>query len=379
MKVYLEDSVTILATELEQVEEDRKPRSAVIFNLSRLHPKHRSVEHLQIATNILRDKMQGTDGSIYAMPANDIVLICSTTPEKLNEAIFDLRYLFAEDPVAYHHDAANTEFCDHFSLPAQISILRQHCSIRFGLQNIIMPTPAANDGNNRLIPTLSEAVEMALGRIDLDSFLAIRSVHLTANDKMVLQEIHLDLEALQQKLAVYLDIAENYNLFCFIREALDMHLLRKMVELLKARSSYAHYLMLPQSIATLKSQEFMLFDAALPAALRQNIAFALHVGDVYRDLNGFIALRNKLCERGYYLCLDGLSLENVLHVDRQQLGFDLMKLAMPSIHAGDGEWLIEEMIGKVQSLGPSHIIANNCNHDAARRLVRRLEIAMYQE
>src|ERR1700733_7741807 len=86
---------------------------AICFHFDQLLEQYRSDYQIQIAVNLLNDLLLAHQGGIFVCMDKSIVLVCrNVTKGQLDKAIFQLRYLFMDDPLAY--DSAgeeNSSFC----------------------------------------------------------------------------------------------------------------------------------------------------------------------------------------------------------------------------------------------------------------------------
>src|SRR3546814_3399922 len=87
-----------------------------------------------------------------------------------------------------------------------------------------------------------------------------------------------------------------------------------------------HSFSLNINISSVLSQRFLEFDARLDKTRRNTIVIELQKVDVFADLARYLFTRDFLLDRGYRICLDGLTALSLPFIDRQKLGFDLIKL-----------------------------------------------------
>lgn len=78
--------------------------------------------------------------------------------------------------------------------------------------------------------------------------------------------------------------------------------------------------------ASLLSEEFMELDAHLRRNEKQTVMIVLHLIDVYSDLSTYHFARDFARQRGYHVCLDGLTHENVHLINRERLGVELVMI-----------------------------------------------------
>ena len=75
---------------------------AVAFHFSKLLEHYRSEYQIKIATNLMNDLLGDRDGAIYLCEDSTIYVMVKNFPKSLTEKmIFQLRYLFMDDPLSY--------------------------------------------------------------------------------------------------------------------------------------------------------------------------------------------------------------------------------------------------------------------------------------
>src|SRR5260370_7531040 len=72
------------------------------------------------------------------------------------------------------------------------------------------------------------------------------------------------------------------------------------------------------TVATLLSDRFLSFDANLKAATRGTVIFELQAIDIFSDLGAYIFARDFVRERGYRVCLDGVTDLTLPFTDRDR-------------------------------------------------------------
>src|SRR3546814_2846904 len=86
--------------------------------------------------------------------------------------------------------------------------------------------------------------------------------------------------------------------------------------------------------------------------------------DVFADMARYLFAREFLLDRGYRICLDGLTSLSLPFIERQKLGFDLIKLhwtpqLRQQIEGTDGDKLRDA----IAAANPRRIILMRCESD----------------
>ena len=80
------------------------------------------------------------------------------------------------------------------------------------------------------------------------------------------------------------------------------------------------------NVSTLLTSEFLDFDEALNSGIRSSMMIELQLFDVFAELDKFMFARKFLGQRGYRFCLNDMTQMSLQLIDREELGFDLVKL-----------------------------------------------------
>jgi EAL domain-containing protein (putative c-di-GMP-specific phosphodiesterase class I) len=195
--------------------------------------------------------------------------------------------------------------------------------------------------------------------------------------RVVFHEVYTSIEALRRMLTPNVDLHANRWLF----QAMTQYLDRATIEYLNARddaqssSSFSMNL----NVSTLQSPEFLELADRLSEKIRGSLIVELQLVDVYADLAGFFRVRDELHARGFKFCLDGIDHLTLPLIDRQALGFDLVKLIwQPELHEkleGEAGDALREA---AKRNGPDRMILARCDSSQALAAGRSMGIALYQ-
>jgi EAL domain-containing protein (putative c-di-GMP-specific phosphodiesterase class I) len=133
------------------------------------------------------------------------------------------------------------------------------------------------------------------------------------------------------------------------------------------------------NVATLLSDRFLTFDANLKAATRGTIIFELQTTDIFSDLGAYIFARDFVKERGYRICLDGVTDLTLPYIDRERLGLDLVKIVWNPDMLGSGRAARREEFCKlIASFGRARTIMCRCDSEEAVTMGQSLGINLFQ-
>ena len=223
-----------------------------------------------------------------------------------------------------------------------------------------------------LVQTLSVA--------DLSSLLHRQAVCRFSADDVphpVFHEIYVSIAELQQRLMPDVDLAANRWLFQNLTETLDRRVLAYLAaeSVRLGRGDFS----INVNLSTLLSQEFMNFDAALKTGTRGTILVEIQNIDIFSDLGSFFFVLEFLRERGYRICLDGLTHLTLPFVNREQLGIDLVKINWgPEMAPQEGGRRHEELAAMVARAGTDRVVLCRCDAEDSIEAGRSLGISLFQ-
>jgi hypothetical protein len=372
---------------VERLWKFRSGRRALHVHLSRLQPHHRRPHHLRIALDTFATLVQPFEGQLFRLANADVVFVCKdVSPAVLDEAVMRLRYLFNEDPVTQATDGPSDEFCTWYDLVRDYDALVQAArGLVAGEQKRAgrIAAMAKSGGSPALLKPLDahrlgELVD-ALLRTDLSNVMRRQPVCALLPEtppQPVFRELYISIANLRDTVMPGFDIASDRWLFQHLTQTLD----RRMLKLLMKNDdrSIAAAFSLNLNIATVLSPEFAAFDEALRPEARGTIVLELQTIDIFADLGTFVFARDFARDRGYRLCLDGVTEMMLPFIDRQKLGVDFVKLMWQAGLRTRSEARRAEFRAAVERLGATRAILCRCDNEDAVTFGRTLGISLFQ-
>jgi EAL domain-containing protein (putative c-di-GMP-specific phosphodiesterase class I) len=310
-------------------------RRGIVIHLSRLRADNRREHHIRIAANTFEALVKQFDGQIFLLQNADIVFVCrDASIAVIDDAIMRLRYLFGDDPLAAElDDSAPDRFATWYDLERDyqdfLAFTEEMSEQALKRKKRLAAIAGGGPRNERKpmdAPALAELVT-TIQRADLSNVMRRQSICAIMGDeapKPVFREIYVSIAELRDTIMPTRDIASDRWLF----QHLTQHLDRRVLAMLRKNDDQvlAHSYSLNLNISTLLSQEFHQFDQSLRAGARGTIVIELQKVDIFADLGAYLFARDFLKERGYRVCLDGVSAVTLGFIDRERLGLDLLKM-----------------------------------------------------
>jgi EAL domain-containing protein (putative c-di-GMP-specific phosphodiesterase class I) len=390
---------------LATIREDSSEWSGIHFAFSLLMEQYRSDYQIKIALNMIKDLLKQDEGTIYLCKDSTVfVLVKAVTKQQLEKVVFQLRYLFMDDPLAYTPDGEeNSAFCmtydlaqsyDAFATVARGKMLDGKRggdalpSMRkagdASAPRQVQGNAAAHvktDKNARLLNATAIAhMERDLVNADLSNVMRRQPVCAAIPDMMVrrvFDEMYINIAHLRQMMRVEADIVSNRWLFKYLTEVLDYRVLH-MIQHNPARHLESP-ISLNLNVRTLLSDEFMEFDASIKPSMKVSVVVELQISDVFEDMRAFAIARNSIQKLGYRVCLDGVTDMSFTQVDRERLGFDLVKLQWNADIPSDLQTKENKRISDaVKACGSNRVILTRCDNRKAVDYGQALGISLFQ-
>ncbi len=414
MLTATKDAEVKLLETVSNLEAESSHWKAIHFYFSELMEHYRSEYQIKIAVNLVNDLLKSSQGGIFVLSNSDMVVIArGITKNVVEKLIFQLRYLFMDDPLAYDSEGAeNPDFSEIYDLGDQWSTFFDLCKKRLTAtrrrdpatesaggrpkpartaevkpgkddKGANVPVSILNDaakGGKLLTPAKLVNVERDLSNADLSVVLRRQPVCAAVPSMMirrVFDELYINITHLKQFLKVDADLLSNRWLFKYLTQLLD----DRMIDML--RRSPARFFELPISlnlnVETLLSNRFAEFDAAIKPATKISIVIEIQVADVFTDMGAFLAAKDYVQKLGYRVCLDGLSTLSFTQIDRERLGFDLAKLQWNADIESDLKSKENRKVADaIKMCGPNRIILCRCDSRAALDYGQALGISLFQ-
>ncbi|MBY0354424.1 MAG: EAL domain-containing protein [Rickettsiales bacterium] len=381
--------------------------SAVYFAFDRLLEHYRSDYQIKIALNLLKDLLKDYEGHLYLCKDSTIFLLVQSAPKQLlDKVIFQLRYLFMDDPLAYSPDGEeNKEFCQVFDAIEDAELMGQRARQKMlqegrssrgaaVVTGAAQSAPAekatsiithvkelAKQSSIKLFNATSLAsIEKDLSRADLSIVMRRQPICAAIPDmtvRRVFDELYINIAHLRQMMKLDVDLLSNRWLFKYLTELLDERMLH-LIRLAPTRY-LEHPVSLNLNVRSLMSDFFYEFDASVNPSVKVSVVIEIQISDVFEDMRGFLIARDAVQKMGYRVCLDGLSDISFSQIDREALGFDLVKLQWNADIAADLQSPANKRISNaIRRCGPNRVILTRCDNRKAVDYGQAMGVSLFQ-
>jgi EAL domain-containing protein (putative c-di-GMP-specific phosphodiesterase class I) len=404
---------------------------AIHFHLSHLMEEYKNEYQSKIAINLMHDLLKKYEGGIYLLENNDMLVICYKLEKTIqNKLIFQIRYLYMDDPLAYSGNGQeNQELCTVYELKHSwkafyemytkyMSTARRSVnSLGRPVKSSIDPDSAplklnegadANPENKVLAapsetpraPAISkmpnkpaeaakalsaqpkgiESVVEELRNVDLSSVIRKQPVCAVLSNmtiRRVFDEVYTLIPQLRSSVKIESDYFSNRWLFKYVTCVLDQRVLQLLRE--KPEQHLKDPISININAETLLSSWFTEFDAAINPMARISIVFEVPVVDAFADMAAFNLARQEVQKLGYRVCLDGLTTASFHNISREQLGVDLVKVQWNADVQSDlNSQENKELADAVRAAGSNRVILCRCDNRSAIEFGHALGISLFQ-
>ena len=385
-------------------EEDRW--SVICFAFSHLLEHYRSDYQLKIAVNLMQDVVKSHDAALYqCSDATIFLLLKDAEEEMLGKLIFQLRYLFMDDPLAYTSEGEeNEKFSQIYNLNEQYVDILELSKVRLGRQikntedvekvsdgmgEPMAPTAhtASSTSGQSTSPNFKIMDAQSLVHIDRD----LKSADLSRvfrrqpicaaipdmTARRVFDEVYINIAHLRRALRSEVDLLSNRSLFKYITELLD----ERMLSLLKHNPG--RYMDKPLSlnlnIKTILSDAFMEFDKVVKSNLKFSIVLEIQLADIFDDMAAYQTARKLANKMGYRICLDGITEKSFMQIEPKRLECDLVKLQWNASKLDDLSKDESLMMSRAtKDCGVNRIILTRCDNEEAVLYGQAIGISLFQ-
>jgi EAL domain-containing protein (putative c-di-GMP-specific phosphodiesterase class I) len=386
---------TRLLDDLKQLDVGARDKGVIRLHLSRLLPENRTAPNLRTAETAFDDLARTRSAWLYRLRNSDLMVIFENgETEHAERAVVKLMKLWDRDPLMakFKNDARKNRLTSWFDMATDYDKLlafahRQTSSTdrsrNKSLLELIAEREARNIGHDRgnpLTPLELAKVEDALQRVDLSSFTRRQAVCAFVEDgraEPVFTELFVSIADLRETLIPRTDLAANPWLFQRLTQTLDKRVMAQIARR-DDRSLMREGFSINLNVATLLSEEFVAFDEDF-APTNHDVVLEMRLEDIFSDPESFTFARDFAIERGYRLCIDGLTLQTFPYADPERLGVHYMKLGWTRDLAGwIGTSVGQELKSMIRERKKGRTILARCDTEAAIQVGRQLGISLFQ-
>ncbi|TCS65134.1 EAL domain-containing protein [Varunaivibrio sulfuroxidans] len=402
-------SENLLLHYLRRLEKQPQGRSAVHVRLSGLRPMNRRERHIRAAVESFEALITSLRGQLFLLRNMDLFFLFKDEVRSDVETIVQkIKFLFSDDPLLDERETPDATFVEWYDLDRQfneiVSMVEAWLPVDKAGVDTARKTSAKEKPNkgasaakprgrgdvraqlkarqqfgDPLTPQGLARFEGALLRTDLSSL--VRRQYICGVDKRMaptptFSELFISISDLRETMLPGVNLTSNRWLFQHLTESLD----RRMLSLLSKADSIdiSGEISFNVNISTLLTPEFMSFDDNISASRRGSMVLELQKVDIFADLGAFFFAREYVQERGYRLCLDGLTHHTLPMIDRARLGVDLVKVIWHPEFVDGGPRMHDRVAEMIEKAGPDKVIICRCDTREAVDFGKSVGVTLFQ-
>ena len=284
------------------------------------------------------------EGEIFGLPNDDMVIIYNKKmEEEILACLIKVRYIFHDDPlVKDSFDLEKVGFVTYYDLDGRFqsaidnamkaaaeqsfSALRKKTSTDKTSEWRIVK-PQVKKLRRELTPALLGKIQKALSMTDFASLIRRQSVCAIigkSSPQVLFDEAYVAISDLRDMLLPDLDFTANPWLFLALAGTLDKRVLEHVSQ--HDDGALTSNFSLNLNVSTILSDEFLAFDDGINTATRSTIVLELQLVDIFSDIKAYMLAKTFAQYRGYKICIDGITVDKLKYINRQNLDADLIKI-----------------------------------------------------
>ncbi len=381
--------------DLKALDPAARDKGVIRLHLSRLAPENRDKDHLRNAETAFDELTRTRSAWLYRLRNSDLIVVFENGETAAAErAVLKLLKLWERDPLMqkFKSDARKNRISNWFDMSADYDKLltfamRQAATSgiqpRKTLPELIAARELQRNNPERgtpLTPTELGRAEDALARVDLSSFTRRQPVCAFVEDgkpEVVFTEVFVSIADLRETLMPRTDLTINPWLFQRFTQTLDRRVMAQIARR-EDRTLLRDGFSINVNVSTVLSEEFLSFDDDF-APSTQDVVLEMRLEDMFAYPASFAFARDFVSERGYRICIDGLTLATFPFADPNRLGVSYAKLSWSQeMAAYGGTQTGQAMKEMIRERKKGRTILARCDSEAAVKVGQQLGITLFQ-
>lgn len=337
---------TVIFDYLRKMEKSLDDYRALYLETGRLENRNMRAVQRQSLIETFETVIKKSGGELFALPNDDVVVFFNrTAQEEILTCLVKLRFILHDDPLIRNNpDLEKSGFARFYDLSNGAARFRD--IIRKATENGSADTkPEERSGRpsmlgqggiygggvrklrRQLTPQMLSKLQKVLSMADFSSLIRRQSVCAVIGrsaPQMLFDEVFVSIADLRDTLLPDVDLTANPWLFQYLTETLDKRVLASVSK--HDDGSLINNFSMNLNVSTILSDEFLQFDEDINASMRSTIVLELQLADIFSDIKAFILAKTFAQYRGYKVCIDGITVDKLKYIDREQLGADLIKI-----------------------------------------------------
>lgn len=335
---------TLILDYLAKIEAEHENYGVVYLFVSKLKNQKLKAMQRQNLIETFENVINKSGGEIYGLPNEDMVVFYNkTAKEEIQACLIKVRFIFHDDPLLQSSfDLEQSGFVKFYDLATEVEEFKK--TVRTLIDSLKNESLAGNASSNskasgqgmmgssrklrrELTPNMLAKVQKTLAMADFSSLIRRQSVCAVIGKsppQMIFDEVFVSIADLRDMLMPDVDLTANPWLFLHLTETLDKRVLASVSQ--HDDGSLTSNFSMNLNVSTILSDDFLAFDENINPSMRSSIVLELQLVDIFSDIKAFILAKTFAQYRGYKICIDGITVDKLKYIDREQLNGDLLKI-----------------------------------------------------
>lgn len=311
------------------------------MNVHNLSSAAATTQNKKLITDILISLVKQKAGKVFSLPNQDMVLVYAITfDDELAARLVNIKFLLNADEKV--KNATSLEEC---GVVVFYNLLSDWADFSKKIVNASY-VESVEEKNKTELPKKSffntdtkiykekmnsellAKVQKIISVADFSSFIrrqAICAVIGKSPPQRVFEEVFVSIPDMRDSLLPNIDITSNTWLFLALTEILD----KRVLEVISRHDdgSLNGKFSVNINVSTILSDIFLRFDESINAGMKQSIVLEMQLVDIFSDIRSFILAKTFAKAKGYKICIDGITVDQLKYLKRHNLDCDLMKIA----------------------------------------------------
>lgn len=320
--------------------------SALYLYINKLQNPNLKIVQKQALSETFEGVVKKDTGEMFVLANDNIVIVFNNrVKEEVMACLIKVRFILHDDPlIKENYDLESSGFVKIFSLAEKSSEFKDLITLEVGkLENMSRinkniressgqgTSQLSYSSNKRirseLTPLMLGKLQKTLSMADFSSMIrrqAVCAVIGKSPPQMLFDEVYVSIVDLRDTLLPDVDLTANPWLFQYLTETLDKRVLASISN--HDDGSLTSNFSLNLNVSTILSDEFLEFDEDINTSMRSTIVLELQLLDIFSDMKAFILAKTFAQARGYKICIDGITVDKLKYINREQLDADLIKI-----------------------------------------------------